>query len=154
MNFQDQNHVSIFYETGQSHSFAKFNITQAYLDLKSQLDSQNISNIADPSTTPLKNKTPILLLSPLELANIEPTNNPIKQMEFNHTVSESLDNNDVPSQNPKYSDQSISTLKPSKEKYDIMKDPTYTNSLKRQFHFQISTYITVYAPYKLHLQTL
>ena len=66
-------------------------MTQARLDLQSQLVSQNISNISDPTTTPLCNTSPILFLSPIEPTNIEPTNNPIEQMDNNNTVSESLD---------------------------------------------------------------
>ena len=114
-----------------------------------------------------------------EPTNIEPTNNPTEQMEINNTVSESSDNNDVPSQNRKASDQSISTPPPSKRKYDIKKRSclsyfpsisathlskrfdfntngylSHTKSLKRQFHLQMSTYITVYAPWRLRLQTL
>ena len=50
-------------------------MTQAHVDLQSQLGSQNISNISDPSTTPLCNTSPTSFLSP-----IEPKNNQIEQM--------------------------------------------------------------------------
>ena len=67
-------------------------MTQAHLDVPSQLESQNISNVSDPSITPLCNTSPIrYFLSPIEL-----TNNPTEQMEINNTVSESFDNIDVP----------------------------------------------------------
>ena len=89
-------------------------MTQAHLDLQSQLDSQNISNASDPSTTPLCNTSLILFLSPLELTSIGSTNNWTEQMEINNTLSASLDTNDVSSQIQKPSDQSISTPPPSK----------------------------------------
>ena len=136
-------------------------------DLQSQLDPQNISNMSDPSTTPLCNSSPIPFLKP-----IEPTNNPIKQMDTNHTVSKSsdTDTNDVLRHNYKYPEQSASTPPPSKTKYDIMKDSTFltspvypplispkdsistqtrlshTDSIERKFHIQISTHISIYAP--------
>ena len=46
-------------------------------------------------------------------------------MEIKNTVSESPDNNDVPSQMQKSADQSISTPPPSKKKHDINKDPAF-----------------------------
>ena len=92
-------------------------MTQAHLDLQSQLDSQNISNISDPSTTPLCNTSPISLLSP-----IEPTNNQIEQMDTNISKSSGTDHNDKPSE------PSASTPPPSKKKYDIMKDPIFLTS--------------------------
>ena len=67
-------------------------MTQAHIDLQSQLDSQNISNISDPSTTPLCNKSPISSLSP-----IEPTSNEIEQMDTTHKSSDT-DNNEISSQ--------------------------------------------------------
>ena len=92
-------------------------MTQAHLDLQSQLDSQNISNISDPSTTPLCNISPILFLSP-----IESTNNQPEQMDTNHITSKSSDTNE------NLPEQSISTPPPSKKKYDIMKDPIFLTS--------------------------
>ena len=88
---------------------------QALLDLQSQLDSQNISNIADPSTTPLCNTSPILFLS-----RIEPTNSQL--LDTNHITSESSDTDEKPTE------QSISTPLPSKKKHDIMKDPIFLTS--------------------------
>ena len=100
-------------------------MTQARLDVQSQLVSQNISNISDPSTTPLCNTSPIFCLSP-----IEPTNNQKEQMDINHNASKSsdTDNNDILSQNHKPTEQSILTPPPSKKKYDIMKDPIFLTS--------------------------
>ena len=92
-------------------------MTQAHLDLQSQLDSQNISNISDPSTTPLCNTSPILFLSP-----IEPTKNQPEQMDTNHITSKSSDTAEKPTE------QSISTPPPSKKKSDIMKDPIFLTS--------------------------
>ena len=92
-------------------------MTQAHIDLQSQLDSQNISNISHhPSTTPSWHTSPISFLSP-----IEPTNNQIEQMDTDHNVSKSsdTDNNDVLSQNHKPPEQSASTPPPSKNKYVI-----------------------------------
>ena len=96
-------------------------MAQAHIDLQSQLDSLNISQISDPSTILLCNTSPISFLSP-----IEPTNNQIEQMDTNHTVSKSSDteNNDVLPQNHKPPEQSASKPPPSKKKYDIMKDLT------------------------------
>ena len=91
-------------------------MTQAHIDLESQLDSQNISNISDPSTTLLYNNSLISSLSP-----IEPTNNLIEQMDTTHKSSDT-DNNELSSQNHKPPEQSPSTPPPSKKKYDIMKD--------------------------------
>ena len=87
-------------------------MTQAHIDFQSQLDSQNISNISDPSITPLCNTSPISFLKP-----IDPTNNQIEQMDTNHNVSKSsdTDNNDVFSQNHKPPEQSVSTTPPSKK---------------------------------------
>ena len=92
-------------------------MTQAHIDLQSQLDSQNISNTSDPSTTPLCNTSPILFLSP-----IEPTNNQREQMDTNHITSKSSDTDEKPPE------QSISTPPPSKKKFDIMKDPSFLTS--------------------------
>ena len=85
-------------------------MTEAHLDLQSQLDSQNISNISDPSNTSLCNTSPILFLSP-----VEPTNNPTERTEINNTVSEFTDNNDVPSQLQKPFEQPMSTSTFKKE---------------------------------------
>ena len=100
-------------------------MTQAHIDLQSQLDSQNISNISDSSTTPLCNTSAISFLSP-----IKPTNNQMEQMDINHYVSKSsdTDNNDVLSQNHKPPEQSASTHPPSKKKYDKMEDPVFLTS--------------------------
>ena len=87
-------------------------MTQAHLDLQSQPDSQNISNISDPTTTPF-------FLSPNE-----PTNNQIEQMDTTHKSS-GFDNNEMSSQNHKPSEPSPSIPSPSKKKYDIMKDPIF-----------------------------
>ena len=87
------------------------------------MDSQNISNISDPSTTPLCNTSPISFLSP-----IEPTNNQIEQMNTNNSKSSDTDHNDMSFQNHKPSEQSASTPPPSKKKYDIMKDPIFLAS--------------------------
>ena len=92
-------------------------MTQALIDLQSQLDSQNISNISDPSTTPLCNTSPILFLSP-----IEPTNNQPEQMDTNHITSKSSDTDEKPPE------QSISTTPPSKKKNDIMNDHIFLTS--------------------------
>ena len=91
-------------------------MTQAHIDLQSQLDSQNISNISHPSTTPLWHTSPISFLIP-----IEPTINQIEQMDTDHNASKSsdTDNNDVLSQNHKPPEQSASTPPPSKKKYVI-----------------------------------
>ena len=78
-------------------------MTQAHLDLQSQLDSQNISNISDPSSTPLCNNSPISFLS-----LIEPTNHQIEEMDTTHKSSDT-DNNETLSQNHKPSEQSPST---------------------------------------------
>ena len=94
-------------------------MTQAHLDLQSQLDSQNISNISDPSTTPSCNISPISFVSP-----IEPTNNQIEQMDTTHKSSDT-DNNETSSQNHKPHEQPPSTPPPSKKKKDIMKDPIF-----------------------------
>ena len=53
-------------------------MTQAYVDLQSQLDSQTISNISDLTTTTSCSTSPTSFLSP-----IEPTNNQIEQMDTN-----------------------------------------------------------------------
>ena len=95
-------------------------MTQAHLNLQSQLDSQNISNISDPSTTPLCNNSPMSFHSP-----IEPTNNQIEQMDTTHKFSDT-DNNET--QNHKPPEQSPSTPPPSKKKYDTMKDPIFLTS--------------------------
>ena len=92
-------------------------MSQSHLDLQSQLDSQNISIISDPSTTPLCDTSPISFLSP-----IEPTNNQPEQMDTNHITSKSSDTDEKPTE------QSISTPPPSKKKYDIMKDPIFLTS--------------------------
>ena len=97
-------------------------MTQAHLDLQSQLESQNISNISDPSTTPLCNNSPISFLSP-----IEPTNNQNEQMDPSHKSSDT-DNNETSTQNHKRPQRSPSTPPPSKKKYDIMKDPIFLTS--------------------------
>ena len=97
-------------------------MTQAHLDLQSQLDSQNISNISVPSTTPLRNISPISFLGP-----IEPTNYQIEQMDTTHKSSDT-DNNESSSQNHKPPEQSPSTPAPSKTKYDIMKDHIFLTS--------------------------
>ena len=89
-------------------------MTQAHLDLQSQLVSQNISNISDPSTTPLCDTSPILFLSP-----IEPTNNQPEQMDTNHITSTPSDTDEKPTE------QSTSIPPPSKKKYDRMKDPIF-----------------------------
>ena len=81
-------------------------MTQAHKDLQSQLDSRNISNISDPSTTPLCNKSPISFPSP-----IEPTTNQIEQMDSTHKSS-GTDNNEISSQNHKPPEQSPSTPPP------------------------------------------
>ena len=78
-------------------------MTQAHVDLQSQLDSQNISNISDPSTTPLCNISPISFLSP-----IEPTNSQPEQMDTNHITSKPSDTDEKPPE------QSILTPLPSK----------------------------------------
>ena len=91
-------------------------MTQAHLDLQSQLDSQNISNILDPSTKPLCNTSPIIFHYPIEPTIIESTNNPTEQTEINNTVSESLDNDDVPTQFQKRSDTLIQHLHRQKRK--------------------------------------
>ena len=93
-------------------------MTEALIDLQSQMDSQNISNISDPSSTPLSNTSPILFLSP----PIEPTNNQPEQMDTNHITFKSSDTNEKPTE------QSISTPPPSKKKYDIMKDHIFLTS--------------------------
>ena len=98
-------------------------MTQAHLDLQSQLDSQNISNISVPTTTPLCNTSPIFFLSP-----IEPTNNQIEQMDTNISKSSDTDNNDMSSQNYKPSEQSAATPPPSEKKYDILKNPIFLTS--------------------------
>ena len=92
-------------------------MTQAHIDLQSQLDSRNLSNISVPPTTFLCNTSPISFLSP-----IEPTNTNISQNKWTVTTSllsllilmEILLNNIY-----------ISTVPPSKKKYDIMKDPIF-----------------------------
>ena len=66
-------------------------MTQAHPDLQSQLDSQNISDISDPSTTPLCNTSPISFLSPTKP---EPTNNRIEQMDTTIFKSSGSDHND------------------------------------------------------------
>ena len=60
-------------------------MTQAHLDLQSQLDFQNLSNISDPTTTPLCIASQNLVLSPIQLVN----HTVLKQMETTNTVSES-----------------------------------------------------------------
>ena len=97
-------------------------MTQAHLDLQSQLDSQNISNNSDPSTTPLCKNSPISFISP-----IEPTKNQIEQMDTTQNSSD-IDNNEISSQNHKLSEPSLSTPPPSEKKYDIMKDPIFLTS--------------------------
>ena len=92
-------------------------MTQTHIDLQSQLDSQKISNISDPSTKPLCNTSPILFLSP-----IEPTNNQQKQMDTNLITSKSSDTDEKPPEQP------ISTLPPSKKKYNVLKDPIFLTS--------------------------
>ena len=109
-------------------------MTQAHIDLQSQLDSQNISNISDPSTTPLCYNSPISFLSPLE-----PTSNQIVQMDTTHKSSDT-DNNEIPSQKHKSPEHSLSTPPPSK-KYD--NERSYisyfscisTTHLSKRFHF-------------------
>ena len=91
-------------------------MTQAHIDLQSQLDSQNISNISDQSTTPLCNTSLILFLSPTE-----PANNQTEQMDTNHITSKSSDTDEKPPE------QSISTPPPSK-KNDTKKDPIFLTS--------------------------
>ena len=76
-------------------------MTQAHLDLRSQLDSQNISNISDPSTTPLCNTSPILFLSPIERTKNQP-----EQMDTNLITSKSSDTDEK---------QPISAPPPSKK---------------------------------------
>ena len=92
---------------------------------RSQLDSQNNSNISDRSITPLCNTSPISFLSP-----IEPTNDQIEQMDTTHKVPKSsdTDNNEFSFQNHKPPEQSASTPPPLKKKYDIMKDPIFLTS--------------------------
>ena len=97
-------------------------MTQAHIDLQSQLDSQNISNISDPSTTLLCTNSPISLLSP-----IEPTNNQMEQMDTTHKSS-NTDNNELSSQNHNPSEPSPSTPPPSKTKYDKLTDPIFLTS--------------------------
>ena len=92
-------------------------MTQAHLNLQSQLDSQNISIISDPSTTPLCNTSPILFLIP-----IEPKNNQPEQLDTNHITSKSSDTDEKPPE------QSISTPPPSKKKIEIMKAPIFLTS--------------------------
>ena len=96
-------------------------MTQAHIDLQSQLDSQNISNISDPSTTPLCN-TPISFLSP-----IEHTNNLVEQMDTNNIVYKPSDT-DIDSPSTKHSEPSASTPPPSKKKYNFIKDPIFLTS--------------------------
>ena len=100
-------------------------MTRAHIDLQLQLDSQNISNISDPSTRPVCNFSPISFLSP-----IEPTSNQIEQMDTTHKVSKSFDtdNNKISSENHKPPEHSASTPPPSKKKYDMMKDPIFLTS--------------------------
>ena len=43
------------------------------MDLQTQLDSQNISNITNLTTTSLRNDSPILFLGPKEPLNPTPT---------------------------------------------------------------------------------
>ena len=86
-------------------------MTQAHIDLRSQLDSQNVSNISDPSTTPLCNTSPLFFLSP-----IEPANTSVEQMDTKNIVAKSSDtDNDAPSKNKKPSEPSASTHPPSKK---------------------------------------
>ena len=92
-------------------------MNQAHIDLQSQLDSQNISNISDLSTTPLCNTSPILFLRP-----IEPTNNQPEQMDTNHITSKTSDSDERPPE------QSKPTPPPSKKKHDVMKDPIFLTS--------------------------
>ena len=95
-------------------------MTQAHL--QSQLDSQNNSNISDPSTTPLCNNSPISFLSP-----VEPTNNQIEQIDTTQKNSDAA-NNETSSQNHKPPEQPPSTPPPSKKKYDILRDPIFLTS--------------------------
>ena len=113
-------------------------MTQAHIDLPSQLDSQNISNISNPSTTPLCNTSPILFQSP-----IEPTNNQPGQMDASYITSKPSDTDE------KHPEESISTTQSSKKKYDIMKDPIFLTSSvyppvispKDSFSTQIDDYL-------------
>ena len=97
-------------------------MTQAHLYLQSQLGSQNISVISDPSTTPLCNTSLISFLSP-----IENSTNLVEQMDTNNIVSKSSDT-DSPHQTIKPAEPSASTPPPSKRKHDIMKDPIFHTS--------------------------
>ena len=93
-------------------------MTQAHIDLQSQLDSQNILYFSDPSTLSLCNTSPIFFLSP-----IEPTKNSEEQIDTNNTVTKSSDTDkDVPYQTKNLLNHLHLHL------HDIMKDPIFLTS--------------------------
>ena len=105
-------------------------MTQAHVDLQSELDSQNISKISDPSTTPLCNDSRVLLLSPIHVAD----HTPIEQMETTKKITESLDNDKSDDTPPKTSgqptppntfDQSHSTHHLRKPNMTLLKKPSF-----------------------------
>ena len=96
-------------------------VTQEQIDLQNQLEIHT----ADLITKPLSNDSPILFLDTKEI-----TDDPIQDQMEHQNIPEQQNIPTIPTKNktPSDHDQSPDTPRPTKKKYEIMKDPAFLSS--------------------------